>query len=360
MRTIGGEDVAIESCTHQADLELWLARTGALFPSSQEEHAQCEQQEVILDGSLVHLIDEHVRHVGEAGILLEHPQEHTRRAEEQRRRPRALAALATHRVADGALAHALTALRRHAVRHTNGRDAPRLGANDIDRLARLCGSLQQELRHLRGLAGASLALDDAHVRREHTQNLVAVPGHRQRRTGVGLGPTALDNCWRPRHVPLRCPPDAQRGRARAAASSAVVAHPTIGVAPAHRRLPPCTQRLLLSAQLVDTQACALLGLFGDADLADGWEPRSELRRGALVPHIWPRLWVHRCKRAVRRLRLKWQWQALVKCLLVCAKLWAHQLRNETKSIGSEPCIAVAPSILLVGRAMQVVEEACFG
>ena len=66
-------------------------------------------------------------------------------------------------VTHGAHSHAtLPTLRRHALRHPDGADSPRLGADDVHRCVGLRRVLQQVLRHLRGLPASRLTLNDGH------------------------------------------------------------------------------------------------------------------------------------------------------------------------------------------------------
>ena len=81
--------------------------------------------------------------------------------------PRALLAadLVAHAAAHGA--QRLPALLRHAGGHAHGRQAPRLRADDarVAAAALRDGVLEDELRHLRGLAAARLARHEHHLRR---------------------------------------------------------------------------------------------------------------------------------------------------------------------------------------------------
>ena len=124
-----------------------------------------------------HLVDQNVRHVGQRGLVLEHAQQHARRAEEQRRR-RALPTLAAHCVAHGAgagpAAQLLAALSRDALGDPDRRDTPRLRAHHIDQPAVGRRRLEHVLRHLSRLATPRLPLDDAHLRLERGENLRAV------------------------------------------------------------------------------------------------------------------------------------------------------------------------------------------
>eukprot|EP00966_Prymnesium_polylepis_P159711 3690938-Prymnesium_polylepis.1 len=93
---VGGEHVRVHCGTHEADVQRLLARL-------LQQPPQREQEEIALDGALVHLVNQHVRHGSEAGVVLEHAEQHARRAEEQAR-AFALHRLATHGVAHGARA----------------------------------------------------------------------------------------------------------------------------------------------------------------------------------------------------------------------------------------------------------------
>ena len=82
----------------------------------------------------MHLVDKNVGDVTQSGVLLEHPQQHTSSAEEQRG-VTVLPALAAHRVTDCALPQHLASLRSDAIGDANRGDAARLGDDHGDWLA---------------------------------------------------------------------------------------------------------------------------------------------------------------------------------------------------------------------------------
>ena len=127
-----------------------------------EELLEGHEEEVGLEGPLVHLVHQHVRGARERRVRLEAAEEDARRAEEEAR-VAARAVLAADGVAHRA-AHLLAALRRDALRHADRADAPRLRADDAHGRALRRRVLEEELRDLRRLAAARLALYDARPR----------------------------------------------------------------------------------------------------------------------------------------------------------------------------------------------------
>ena len=156
------EHVPVHRGGHQAELHVRsraLGRALAALASAQE-FLERHEQEIALHRSLVHLVHQDVRHSRERGIALQPTQQDARRAEEQSRVVARLG-LAPDGVSHGADADPrLAAFRRDALRHADGRDAPRLRADDVHGGVGLVRVFQQVLRHLRGLPAARLALDD--------------------------------------------------------------------------------------------------------------------------------------------------------------------------------------------------------
>ena len=144
--------------------------------------------------SLAHLVHENMGNGREVRIFLEHPKQHACRAKQQARLG-ALPRLTAHCVSNSAVAGTLAALGRDAIRHSNGRDATRLRDDDIHGCRPLASFLQQKLRHLRRLPGASLTLDDASWLRQCREQLVARLRHRKPLTNRSTRATASHNPW---------------------------------------------------------------------------------------------------------------------------------------------------------------------
>ena len=148
------EEILVESGRHEDHAQVATTLT--------QRVAQDHQQEVRLDRALVHLVDDDVRGTRERGVLLQPPEQDARRAEEQPRGRRRLV-LQADRVAHRA-PERFAALRSDALRHAHGRDATRLRADNRDGGPRLGRLLQEELRHLRRLSAAGIALQHRHLR----------------------------------------------------------------------------------------------------------------------------------------------------------------------------------------------------
>eukprot|EP00976_Prorocentrum_cordatum_P015805 316845-Prorocentrum_minimum.AAC.3 len=120
-------------------------------------------QEVRVQRPLVHLVHDDVADSGELLVLAEPAEQHAGGAEHQPGR-RAAHALQPDLVAHR-LPERLRALRRDARRHAGGADAARLRAHQGAMAAGAAEhrAVQDELRHLRGLAAPGLARDHHHL-----------------------------------------------------------------------------------------------------------------------------------------------------------------------------------------------------